>query len=247
MSNSGVRQGRRLQPAGRGSVGLVPCRGWAFGTQDEGSRKEDDLQVRSENSMGCHLKVHKSFVCTTKRNICEKYEEMKSRWKSGVIKKYGTRILELGTLVRLRYICAYAGPLCITYALCIAHARASPISQQQNLTSSALSNTLSPPSHLIFFLGSLGKYHTNFSQGTFTMPFPPPPVETIGTARLHFSKSLLTADSYADWDNIGFKIREGMCKQAAFIFSQAYDLSSQWPRRITLQHYNGEMERTAIR
>ena len=79
------------------------------------------------------------------------------------------------------------------------------------------------------------------------MPFPPPPVETIGTARLHFSKSLLTADSYADWDNIGFQIREGMCKQAAFIFSQAYDLSSQWPRRITLQHYNGGMERTAIR
>ena len=31
--------------------------------------------------MGCHLKAHRSLACTTKRNICDKYEEMKSRQK----------------------------------------------------------------------------------------------------------------------------------------------------------------------
>ena len=115
------------------------------------------------------------------------------------------------------------------------------------LISSQLSATASHL-YLIFFCSwEYCKVPYNCPQGSSTMPFPPPPVETIGTTRPHFLKLLLTADSYADWDNIGFKVREGMCDQAAFIKPLAYDLSSQRPRRITLQHYNRKMERTAFR
>ena len=42
------------------------------------------------------------------------------------------------------------------------------------------------------------------------MPFPPPPVETIGAVILLHAFQIV-ADKYADWDNIGFKVREGMC------------------------------------
>ena len=137
--------------------------------------------------------------------------------------------------------------------LCILLAGASPISQPQNLTSSAV---ISPQQlsatafrfNLIFSVfGKIRKHRTVSPQGISTMPFPPPPVDTIGKTRLHFLKLLLTADSYADWDNIGFQVREGMCEQAAFTNSLAYDLSSQRPRRITLQRYNRNMGRTAIR
>ena len=193
--------------------------------------------------MGCHVKAHKSLVRTIQRNICDKYEEMESREKSGGFKEHRTGIyLHLGILVRLKYAlmqghCTFVHCACRSFTD-IAATESHFISSQRQLLAS-----ISP----FLFFWEYWKVPYKYSPGTLTMPFPPPPVDTIGTTRLHFLKLLLTADSYADWDNIGFKVREGMCDQAAFTNSLTYDLCSQRSRRITLQHYNRKMERTAIR
>ena len=78
--------------------------------------------------------------------------------------------------------------------------------------------------HLLTFLSfyvaiifGISKHRTIEPQKISIMPFPPPPTDTIGTVPpLQASKVL--ADSYADWDNIGFKIREGMCEHSAVTF-----------------------------
>ena len=57
----------------------------------------------------------------------------------------------------------------------------------------------------------------------------------------------VVAHTYADWDNVGFKVREGMREHIVVTIILAYDLLSQWPYRITLQCQDREMERTRIR
>ena len=59
------------------------------------------------------------------------------------------------------------------------------------------------------------------------MPFPPPPLESIGTPafQLDFYSG---ADVHADWDNIGFRVREGAPNHA--MFQEAKSDSDTFPQ-----------------
>lgn len=146
-----------------------------------------------------------SFTCSVGRNICGKIEGTKSRQKPGGSKErcIGKNIFR-NSQFRKAEICAYAGPLCMHE-----HHRST---ESHLINTRQHQSTFSPSSQLVIL--DTEKHHTICPQEK--------PHNAVSSApcRHHWyckTAPILKAgvDSHADWDNIGFKVREGMCEHAA--------------------------------
>ncbi len=160
-----------------------------------------DDQVVSGNSIGVNFKNCRWLTWFSGREILCKEVIRRNRYgQERRINERGNNETQCFTFpyngCKAEIVCAYAGSLC-KHTLGSPTSPTSPLSSNRYLTASwssfLLPTFLSP--HILGPLFASRKYHTLLPPPKIpTMPFPPPPADTIGTVTpLQAQESLLTA------------------------------------------------------